>query len=132
MTKNRHSLKLPYSPTGCPMDALLRLIMGQWTCYILWILCTNGPMRFGVLKRSVPGLSSKVMTERLRMLEEHGIIFREHVASIPPKVTYGLSERGQELVTALDELFKIANRWCEEDKQASRASAIENGETRTS
>jgi DNA-binding HxlR family transcriptional regulator len=100
------------------MDSLLRLLMGQWTCYILWVLRINGPLRFGVLKRSVPGLSSKVLTERLRMLEEYNVIFREHVPTIPPQVTYGLSERGNELVTVLDELFNVAKRWCEEDKAA--------------
>lgn len=97
------------------MDRLMRLLMGQWTCYILWILRQNGPTRFGELKRSVPGLSSKVLTERLRMLEEARVIFREHTPTIPPKVTYGLSDRGKELVTALDELFVIAKRWCDED-----------------
>ena len=107
--------KLPKSPTGCPMDSLLRLLMGQWTCYILWVLCTNGPLRFGELKRNVPGLSSKVLTERLRMLEEARVIYRDHLPSIPPQVTYGLTERGKELLTALDELFEIAKRWCEED-----------------
>jgi DNA-binding HxlR family transcriptional regulator len=49
------------------------------------------------------------------MLEEARLIYRDHVPTIPPQVTYGLSERGQELVTALDELFKIAKRWCQED-----------------
>lgn len=100
------------------MDRLLRLLMGQWTFYLLWLLRQNGPMRFGVLKRSVPGISSKVLTERLRMLEESGIIYREHVATIPPQVTYGLSERGTELVASLDELYKIAERWCKEDGKA--------------
>jgi DNA-binding HxlR family transcriptional regulator len=115
--------KLPESPMGCPMDRLLRLLMGQWTSYILWMLCSNGPMRFGELKRGIPGVSSKVLTERLRLLEEARIIYRDHVPTIPPQVTYGLSERGKELVTALDELFKIANRWCEEDGATSEASA---------
>jgi DNA-binding HxlR family transcriptional regulator len=114
--------KLPYSPSGCPMDSLLRLIMGQWTCYILWVLCSQGPQRFGVLKRSVPGLSAKVLTERLKLLEASRIIYRDHVATIPPQVTYGLSERGKELVTAMDELFKIAKRWCEEDGGSIEAS----------
>lgn len=100
------------------MDSLLRLLMGQWTCYILWVLCTNGSLRFGELKRSIPGLSSKVLTERLRMLEESRIIFRNHVPTIPPQVTYGLTERGKELVTALDELFEIAKRWCYEDGES--------------
>jgi len=108
--------RLPESATGCPMDRMLKLLMGQWTCYILWMLRQNGPLRFGMIKRSVPGLSSKVLTERLRMLEEAGVVFREHVPTIPPKVTYGLTERGAELFTALDELFKIAQRWCEEDR----------------
>ena len=97
------------------MDSMLRLLMGQWTCYILWTLHRNGPMRFGALKRSIQGLSSKVLTERLRLLEDYAIIFRDHVPTIPPQVTYGLSERGLELVSAMEELSKIAKRWCEED-----------------
>ena len=105
-----------HSGNDCPMNSLLRLLMGQWTCYILWVLRTNGPVRFGVLKRSIPGVSAKVLTERLRMLEGANIIFREAAATIPPQVTYGLSERGRELVIALDELFAIAKRWREEDK----------------
>ena len=107
--------QLPESKWGCPMDRLLRVLMGQWTAYLLWQFRQNGPMRFGELKRSVPGLSSKVLTERLRMLEDAGIIFRDHEPSIPPKVTYGLSERGEELVDVLDGMFVIAQRWCEED-----------------
>jgi DNA-binding HxlR family transcriptional regulator len=97
------------------MDSLLRLIMGQWTCYILWVLCSQGPQRFGALRRSIPGLSAKVLTERLRLLEESHIVYREHVPSIPPQVTYGLTERGKELLTAMEELFKIAKRWHDED-----------------
>lgn len=97
------------------MDSLLRLIMGQWTCYILWVLCSQGPHRFGTLKRNIPGLSAKVLTERLRLLEESHIVYREHVPSIPPQVTYGLTERGKELLTAMEELFKIAKRWQDED-----------------
>jgi DNA-binding HxlR family transcriptional regulator len=115
--------KLPKSPSGCAMDSLLRLLMGQWTCYILWVLCTNGPLRFGELKRNVPGISSKVLTERLRMLEESRIIYREHLPSIPPQVTYGLTERGKELLTALDELFVIAKRWSMEDEAPAASSS---------
>lgn len=101
------------------MDSLLRLLMGQWTCYILWTLCQKGPLRFGELKRAISGVSSKVLTERLRFLEESGIIFRDHVATIPPQVTYSLSERGKELVGALRELSVIAKRWYQEDQQQS-------------
>jgi len=93
------------------MDGLLRLISGPWTTYLLWVLRQKGPMRFGALKRSVTGISSRVLTLRLRMLEEAGVVFRVHRPTIPPEVTYGLTERGAELGDVLDRLEVIARRW---------------------
>lgn len=95
----------------CPMEALMRLLMGQWTAYILWVLREQGPMRFGELKRAVPGISSRVLTERLRMLQEAGVIWREQAETIPPAVTYGLTERGDDLGRILDALEETAQRW---------------------
>ena len=69
-------MTLPKSSMGCPMDAILRLLMGQWTTYILWVLRNDGPTRFGELKRKVSGISAKVLTERLRLLEHAEIIER--------------------------------------------------------
>jgi len=100
-----------HSPTGCPMDAILRLLMGPWTTYILWVLNDQGPARFGVLKRAVPGISTRVLTERLRMLQSAGVIWREQTQTIPPAVTYGLTARGEELKAVLDNLGEIAQRW---------------------
>ena len=110
---------LPKSPVGCPMDSLLRLLMGPWTTYILWVLASQGPTRFGALKRRVPGVSAKVLTERLRMLEEAGVIYRQYEATIPPKVTYGLASRGLELRPVLDQLNAVASRWQNEDGGAA-------------
>lgn len=101
--------------TECPMDALLRILMGPWTTYILWILRSEGAARFGELKRKVPGISAKVLTERLRMLEAAGLITRHHEPTIPPQVTYALAERGRELSGTLDSLNAIARRWRDED-----------------
>nr|RNF60159.1 transcriptional regulator [Acidithiobacillus sulfuriphilus] len=101
--------------TTCPMDALLRLLMGPWTTYILWVLRQRGPLRFGALKREVGGISARMLTERLRMLEQAQVIFREHHPSIPPEVTYGLNARGQELGSVLDALDSLARRWAAED-----------------
>ncbi len=98
-------------PTACPMDAILRLLMGPWTTYIIWVLSTRGPQRFGALKRAVPGISSRVLTERLRMLERAGVVWRQQSQTIPPAVTYGLTARGQELRQVLDALGEIARRW---------------------
>jgi DNA-binding HxlR family transcriptional regulator len=98
--------------TKCPMDALLRLLMGPWTTYILWVLrTTNEPVRFGELKRRVPGISAKVLTERLRLLESAQVIERRHLATIPPQVSYALAQRGKELNEVLDRLNEVALRW---------------------
>ncbi len=98
-------------PPVCPVDALLRLLMGSWTTYILWHLRHEGPLRFGVLRRRIPGISSKVLAQRLRMLEDYGIIYRRHVPVIPPEVTYGLTSQGEELGDVFDALKDVSCRW---------------------
>ncbi len=98
----------------CPMDRILRLLMGPWTTYILWLLRTNKEMRFGQLKKQMPGISAKMLTERLRMLEEAGVINREHEATIPPKVTYSFTKKGQELNKVLDDLCALSKKWDKE------------------
>ncbi|MEO0537905.1 MAG: helix-turn-helix domain-containing protein [Cyanobacteria bacterium P01_A01_bin.123] len=95
----------------CPVGILMDLLSGPWTLYILWILSTNGPNRFGALKRQIEGISTKMLTERLRMLEREGILYRHYQPTIPPQVTYGLTDRGQELITILDQLNDLAQRW---------------------
>jgi len=102
---------LPISPAGCPLDALLRVLSGPWTIYILCRLHQNGPTRFGQLKRQLVGISSKMLTERLRTLEKAEIIYRHHNPTIPPQVTYGLTEEGQELTTVLHQLNSLAHQW---------------------
>ncbi len=104
-------MKLPISPAGCPLDALLRVLCGPWTIYILCRLHQNGPTRFGQLKRQLVGISSKMLTERLRTLEKAEIIYRHHNPTVPPQVTYGLTEEGKELTTVLDQLNKLAQQW---------------------
>jgi len=99
------------SPPACPMDAILRLLTGPWTTYILWVLNDQGPARFGVLKRAVPGISTRVLTQRLRMLQAAGVIWREQTQTIPPAVTYGMTDRGEDLRQVLDSLGEIAQRW---------------------
>lgn len=96
---------------GCPFDRVLRLLSGEWTTHILWVLSSNGPTRHGELKRLVDGISSKVLTDRLRMLEAERIVFRDYEPTVPPKVTYGLTDRGRELDGALRAMQEIAKHW---------------------
>jgi DNA-binding HxlR family transcriptional regulator len=102
------------------MDALLRLLMGPWTTYILYVLRSNGPTRFGELKRKVAGVSAKVLTERLRMLEQAEVIIRHYEPTIPPQVTYELAPRGRELADVIDRLDQVARKWRSEDEAATR------------
>jgi DNA-binding HxlR family transcriptional regulator len=95
----------------CPMYRLVELISGTWTTYLLWLLHEHGPMRFGQFRKQMPTISAKVLTDRLRMLEEEGIIRREQENSIPPKVTYSFTKRGKQLNKMLDEINKLAKKW---------------------
>ena len=112
-------------PPSCPMEGLLRVIIGPWTIYILWVLSEQGPQRFGAIKRLVPGISTRVLTERLRMLEHAGVVWREQTMTIPPAVSYGLTDRGAELRGVLDTLGAIARRWEAEGAFACNARAAE-------
>jgi len=106
---------------ACPMDYILRMLMGPWTTYIVYNLRTYGPQRFGELKRRVAGISAKMLTERLRTLEGAGLIKRDYEATIPPKVTYSLTPRGHELDEVLEKLGEVAVRWQNEDRSARKS-----------
>lgn len=110
---------------ACPMDYILRMLMGPWTTYIVYNLRTYGPQRFGELKRRVAGVSAKMLTERLRTLEGAGLIRREYEATIPPKVTYSLTARGHELDEVLGGLADVAIRWQAEDAAAKASRSAE-------
>ena len=110
---------------ACPMDYILRMLMGPWTTYIVYNLRTYGPQRFGELKRRVAGVSAKMLTERLRTLEGAGLIKRDYEATIPPKVTYSLTARGHELDEVLGGLADVAIRWQAEDAAAKTNRSAE-------
>jgi DNA-binding HxlR family transcriptional regulator len=99
------------SPSPCAIGGLLELLTRPWTLHILWSLSTNGPMRFGVLRKNVDGISSRVLTERLRTLEGKGFIFRHYEPTIPPAVTYGITDRMKDIEKVLSQLEGLARKW---------------------
>ena len=100
-----------YSSMRCPLHGFLTLLAGPWTVYILWLVATNGPMRFGQIKKQIPAISAKMLTSRLRMLEEAGVMRREQKATIPPEVTYSFTPRGHELHGLLTQVQAMAMQW---------------------
>ncbi len=95
----------------CPhFHAAIELIGKRWTGAIVSAL-TDGPLRFGELARAVPGLSDRLLSQRLRELEEEGLVEREVEAGTPVRVTYSLTEKGADLRPAMQELKQWARRW---------------------
>jgi len=99
------------SPSPCAIGGLLELLTRPWTLHILWSLSTNGPMRFGVLRENVEGISARVLTQRLRTLEDNGFVFRHYHPTIPPAVTYGITERMKDIEKVLRQLESLARKW---------------------
>lgn len=99
------------APSPCAIGGLLELLTRPWTLHILWSLSSNGPMRFGVLRKNIDGISARVLTERLRTLEEAGFVFRQYEQTIPPTVTYGITERMKDVEKMLSQLESLARKW---------------------
>lgn len=86
---------------ACPVETTLTLIGDKWKVLILRDLLT-GTKRFGELKKSVGGVSQKVLTAQLRDMEESGLVNRKVYAEVPPRVEYSLTELGKSLNPILD------------------------------
>jgi DNA-binding HxlR family transcriptional regulator len=108
MAKARHS-RLDCNP-GCSVEAAISLIDGKWKCVILFHL-QDGPVRFNELRRRLPDVTQRMLTNQLRELELDGLIDREVFAQVPPRVEYSLSERGRSLQPVLEAL----RRWGDEN-----------------
>lgn len=85
------------------VEATLEVIGGKWKCVILCHL-THGKKRTSDLKRLMPNITQKMLTQQLRELEEDGVIHRIVYNQVPPKVEYELTEYGQSLRGILDSL----------------------------
>lgn len=85
----------------CPVETTLMLIGDKWKVLILRDL-KDGTKRFGELKKSVTGISQKVLTANLRNMEENGLLTREVFPEVPPRVEYTLTDLGYSLSPVLD------------------------------
>ncbi len=91
-------------PYFCGIDAAMDVVTGKWKSLILWELRQHGPRRFAELRRSLPGVSEKMLVQHLREMEEDGLVHREVYRQVPPKVEYSLTEHGVSLDKALEAL----------------------------
>ncbi|MCI8817923.1 MAG: helix-turn-helix transcriptional regulator [Oscillibacter sp.] len=85
----------------CPVETTLSLISDKWKVLILRDLLP-GPKRFSLLKRSIGGVSQKVLTAQLRQMEHSGLLTRTVYPEVPPRVEYTLTELGYSLEPVLN------------------------------
>ena len=89
---------------ACPVETTLTLISSKWKVLILRDLL-GGARRFGELRRSVGGVSQKVLTAQLREMEDSGLLTRTVFPEVPPHVEYALTELGYSLKPVLDAMW---------------------------
>lgn len=110
-------------PYVCGIDAGMDVVSGKWKSLILWELDAHGVRRFAELRRGLPGVSEKMLTQHLREMEEDGLVRREVYREVPPKVEYSLTEHGVSLNAALAPL----GAWGAERARRIGAEAVAPG-----
>ena len=92
----------------CPVATAVSLIGGKWKLLIIRNL-KERPWRFNELQRDIEGISQKVLTDSLRQMIDDGLVYRHNYQEIPPKVEYGLTELGKEMLPIIDALADFGN-----------------------
>lgn len=108
-------------PNVCGVTAAIAVIDGKWKTMLLWLL-EDRPHRPGELRRQLPGLTEKVLTEALREMEDDGLVRREVHDVRPLKTVYSLTSFGRELCEALEPVSTWGYRRLEKLAHAQRAS----------
>ncbi|WP_128432220.1 winged helix-turn-helix transcriptional regulator [Streptomyces cyaneus] len=115
MTRRRHD------PNVCGVTAAIAVIDGKWKTSLLWLL-ESGPLRPAELRRRLPGLSEKVLTQALREMETDGLVHREVYDVLPLKTVYSLTGFGRDLAEALGPLSDWGHRRLERLAETQSAS----------
>ncbi|WP_085521484.1 winged helix-turn-helix transcriptional regulator [Tuberibacillus sp. Marseille-P3662] len=93
-------------PEDCRVENALGILVGKWKPIILLHLLQEGTKRFSELKRSMPGITQRMLTKQLRELEDEDIIERVVYPQVPPKVEYSISEYGRSLEPILEAMHE--------------------------
>ena len=106
---------------SCPVVKTADIISGKWTILVLRDLAA-GINRFSALERSLRGISPKTLSERLKTLQEAGIITRTSYPEVPPRVEYELTEMGRDLIPIVEHMREYGNKWLGGDGSGSGSS----------
>jgi DNA-binding HxlR family transcriptional regulator len=103
------------------VERALKVLEGRWKLVILFHLFGDKLLRFSELERAIPSISQKMLIQQLRQMEKDGVVRRIVHHQVPPKVEYGLTDWGQALCPALDEMLKWA---ASREELADAASSV--------
>jgi DNA-binding HxlR family transcriptional regulator len=98
----------------CSVAACADIIGAKWTAILVHDL-SEGPRRFSELEHSCLGISPRTLSERLRALEDDGIVTRQSYPESPPRVEYALTEKGEALLPIIEEMRRFGHSWLVED-----------------
>ncbi|WP_144939225.1 helix-turn-helix domain-containing protein [Paenibacillus sp. 32O-W] len=90
---------------NCDKELTLAVIGGKWKLIILWHLGLEGTKRFGEMKKLIPNITQKMLTNQLRELEEDQLVIRRVYPEVPPRVEYSLTEYGESLMPVLRMMY---------------------------
>jgi DNA-binding HxlR family transcriptional regulator len=99
-----------HETTSCSVAACAEIVGAKWTAILVHDL-SEGPRRFSELEHSCSGISPRTLSERLRALEQEGIVVRRSYPESPPRVEYELTEKGEALLPIIDEMRTFGRDW---------------------
>lgn len=109
----------------CPVATTLMLIGNKWKIFIIQQLMDR-PFRFGELRRAIPGISEKVLTDNLRAMEKDGIITRTVFPEVPPRTEYALSELGNTMRPIIESMATWGTGYQQLVREQQRARGHRN------
>ena len=103
LSGNHQERARPNPVEGCPLTAALAAIGGKWKLIIVYFLAES-PKHFAALRKAMPGISQKVLTQQLRELISDGIVNREAKGAVPAPVEYSLTKYGRSVLPLVEDV----------------------------
>lgn len=111
MSSNCSNLEFKNKHYTCTFEITIDLIGGKWKPLIIWHLGTKGVQRFNELKKLIPQITQKMLTQQLRELESDNLVNRKVYPQVPPKVEYSLTDIGESLMPILSMMCKWGDNY---------------------
>src|ERR671937_384955 len=122
MSVMQRTMNPVHESTSCAVAASAEIIGAKWTALLVHDL-SEGPRRFSELEHSCAGISPRTLSERLRALEQEGIVERRSYAESPPRVEYELTPKGADLLPIIDAMREFGHEWLS-DSSTQKLAAL--------